>query len=277
VAVRNSSDIIRRLPEKRRVLVITHDVDWPRKGPGISHVLARRERFSADVIRRVTDEGFNPYYGVPIVAEIEERLNIRSTFFFRPIYDDGSTVDEYKDTIKDLVRNGWEIGLHVNDPSTVEQIKSERKLLEEIVASPVYGSRIHYLRVSENSFSNLAQAGFKYDSSLVYSKNTIDPRNSNCLVKNGLLVFPITFMDTYLFALLGLTEETVTEFVLNTMERLFASDVRIITLLWHDNSIMMKGGRAYTDLISRVASDSSIHLLRGIEAYELVQNLTRAQ
>lgn len=86
MALTNSSDINELLPEKMRALVVTHDVDWPRNGPGLSHVLARRDRFDANVIRKATEEGFNPYYGIPIVTEIEEQLHIRSTFFFRPKY-----------------------------------------------------------------------------------------------------------------------------------------------------------------------------------------------
>jgi peptidoglycan/xylan/chitin deacetylase (PgdA/CDA1 family) len=266
-----SRDGLRLLPEKMRVLIVTHDVDWPRNGPGVSHVLARGDRFDVDVMRRVVDEGFNPYYGVPIVAEIEERFHVRSTFFFRPDYDDGSTVREYKDTMKELGKNKWEIGLHVNNASTVEQIISEKKLVEKIAGLPVYGSRIHYLKVSGDSFLNLAKAGLRYDSSLMYSKERIDIRNSGCLLKNGLIVFPVTFMDAYLFTYMGLTEETVVKFVLKAMDSLYASGVQIITLLWHDNSILMKGGRAYSNLISRLVAKPDIVFLKAIDAFELVQ------
>ena len=276
MAITNLSDSLPSLPENTRVIIVSHDVDWSRKGPGVSHVLARRDRFDPDVVERVTKEGFNPYYGVPRVAEIEEQLNIRSTFFFRPVYDDGSYVDEYKDTMRELVRNGWEVGLHVNDPSSVEKLNSEKERVEKAAASSVYGSRIHYLRVADDTFANLAGAGFKYDSSLSYSKETIDPRNTNCLIRNGLYIFPITFMDAYLFTYMRLTEETLPKFMFNTIEKLFASTARIVTLLWHDNSIMMKGGRIYANMMKQIASIPKIEFLKGIEAFELVQNLTKA-
>jgi peptidoglycan/xylan/chitin deacetylase (PgdA/CDA1 family) len=259
------------LSERMRALIVTHDVDWPRNGPGISHILARRSRFDPDIMRKVADEGFNPYYGVPVVMEIEERFNIRSTFFFRPKYDDGSSVQQYEDTTKELAKNGWEVGLHVNNTSTIKEILSEKRSLEKTVRRSVYGSRVHYLKVSENTFSNLAKAGLKYDSSLTYSKEKVDPRNSGYLRKNGLVVFPVTFMDAYLFTYMGLTEKTIIKFVLNTMERLFVSGVQMMTLLWHDNSIMMKGGRAYSGLINQIASNSNVAFLKGIEAFELVQ------
>lgn len=254
-----------------RCLIVTHDVDWPRNGPGTTHILERQNRFDAGIISKVMNEDFNPYYGIPTITEIEERLDIRSTFFFRPEYDDGSQVQQYEDTIKVLVKNGWEVGLHANNTSSIGEVDAEKKTLERIMGKPVYGSRVHYLRVSANTFLNLAKAKIKYDSSLTYEKEKIDPKNSGYQFKNGLVVFPITFMDAYLFTHMGLTEKTITKFVLKTMDALFASGVQIMTLLWHDNSIMMKGGRAYLGLMEKLASNLDVTFLKGIDAFELVQ------
>jgi len=258
----------------KRVLIVTHDVDWPLNGPGAAHVLARQERFSPEIIRKVIDEGFNPYYGVPKIMEIEEKFGIRSTFFFRPKYDDGSGVEKYEKIIKSLLFHGWEVGLHSNDTSTLEEVTKEKRLLEKATGKPVYGSRVHYLKVSENTFSNLAQSGIKYDSSLSFDKERIDLRNTGYLAKNSLVVFPVTFMDAYLFTYMGLSEETVVPFMVKTIEKMFASGVQIMTLLWHDNSVMMKGGRSYAEVIKQLSDTSTIMFLKGIEAFELVQKQT---
>jgi len=259
------------LPDGMRYLIVTHDVDWPRNGPGTAHILARQNRFDAGTISKVMNEDFNPYYGIPTITEIEERLDIRSTFFFRPEYDDGSQVQQYEDTIKALVKNGWEVGLHANNTSSVGEVVMEKKALERTLGKPVYGSRVHYLRVSANTFSNLSKAQIKYDSSLTYEKEKINPKNSSYQFENGLVVFPITFMDAYLFTYMGLTEKTIIKFVLKKMEDLFASGVQMMTLLWHDNSIMMKGGRAYSGLMEKLAENSDVTFLKGIDAFELVQ------
>jgi peptidoglycan/xylan/chitin deacetylase (PgdA/CDA1 family) len=260
----------------KRVLVVTHDVDWPLNGPGAAHILARRDRFSSEVIRRVIGEGFNPYYGIPKIMEIEEKFGIRSTFFFRPKYDDGSEVDEYEKTIKSLLSHGWEVGLHSNSTSTPQEVNLEKRTLEKTAGKPVYGSRVHYLKVSDNTFPNLAQAGIKYDSSLSFNKEQIDTRNTGYLVKDGLIVFPVTFMDAYLFSYMGLTEETIVPFMVKTMEKMFDSGIQIMTLLWHDNSVMMKGGRSYADVI-RQLSNSNITFLKGVEAFEIVQKQVTSQ
>lgn len=254
-----------------RVVVLTHDVDWPLRGPGMQHVLARRDRFDAETIKRVVDEGFNPYFGIPVVKEIEARLGVRSTFFFRPRYDDGSTVFDYHDTMKALVGDGWEVGLHANYTSTVVEVIAEKKAIENTVGKPVHGSRVHYLKVSKNTFSNLAKAGLKYDSSLIFGKKRISSRNSGFVVRDGLIVFPVSFMDAYLFTYLGLNEETVVKFVTQEMEKLFVSNVQLVTLLWHDNSILMRGGRTYPKLIEELASRLDVTFLKGVEAFELVE------
>ena len=155
-------------------LIVTHDVDWPLNGPGAKHVLARQERFPSEVIRRVKEENFNPYFGVPKIMEIEKKFGVHSTFFFRPRYDDGTEVEKYQETIRSLLAGGWEVGLHSNVTASFEEVVHEKSLLEKASGQPVYGSRVHYLRVSENTFVNLAQAGIKYDSSLSFDKQKID-------------------------------------------------------------------------------------------------------
>jgi hypothetical protein len=55
---------------------------------------------------------------------------------------------------------------------------------------------------------------------------------------------------------------------------LFTSGIQILTLLWHDNSVMMKGGRLYGELIKQLTAKNDITFLKGIEAYELVKKQT---
>jgi peptidoglycan/xylan/chitin deacetylase (PgdA/CDA1 family) len=253
-----------------RALIVTHDIDWPIHGPGKTHVLARNYRFTTEIIQKVERENFNPYFGIPKVIEIEEKYGVRSTFFFRPRYDDGSEVEAYKETMRILLSGRWEVGLHSNITSTPQEVASEKQMVEKASGQPVYGSRVHYLRVAENTFANLAEAGIKYDSSLCFNKEQIDFRNTGFVFKDGLVVFPVTFMDAYLFSYMHLTEETIVPFIAKSIENLFDSGARILTLLWHDNSVMMRGGRAYEQLIKRLVAKEDTTFLKGIEAYQLI-------
>jgi len=253
-------------------MILTHDVDWPIQGPGIEHVLARKDRFASEIIDKVEQEGFNPYFGVPKMMEIEKKYGVRSTFFFRPLYDDGSKVDGYSKIMSQLLSEGWEVGLHCNGTSTLQEVDGEKIAVEKAAGQAVFGSRVHYLKVAEGTFENLSAAGIKYDSSLSFNKEQIDKRNTGFLVKNGLIVFPVTFMDAYLFSYMHQSEETVVPFILGSIENLFASGVELVTLLWHDNSVFMKGGRAYEELIRKLKDLTNTRFLKGIEAYEFIKN-----
>lgn len=258
----------------QRKLILTHDVDWPLRGPGKAHVLARQDRFSAEIIQRVEAEDFNPYFGVPRVREIEEQFGIRSTFFFRPVYDVGSEVGEYSQTIRDLLAHGWEVGLHANNTATQQDVDREKALIEKATGAPIVGCRIHCLKLCENTYPNFAKAGIKYDSSISFDNHHIDPRNTGYLNRNGVVVFPITFMDAYLFTYMGQTEETIVPFIVKTVDQLYESGAEIQTLLWHDNAVMMRGGRVYPKLIEQLIG-RDITFLTGKEAFKQVQEATQ--
>ncbi len=257
---------------------MSHDVDWPRSGPGDEHVLARRERFEDSIIERVKSEHFNPYHGVPYIVDIEKEFNIRSTFFFRASFDNGQSVAAYEDEIKGLFNGGWEIGLHINNAASFESIESEKLLLEEVLGSKTFGSRAHYLRISDSQIAYLRQLGFLYDSSLNFSKEKFDIRNTGHLDRrDGLVVFPITFMDAYLFTYSKLSEENVSEFVISGLNSARDSGVKFVTILWHDNSILMRGGRVYRSLLEKILEIDDVRVVRGVDAYQLALQDLRSE
>lgn len=261
-------------PKSQRKLILTHDVDWPYNGPGKAHVLARQDRFAPEIIQKVESEGFNPYFGVPKVCEAEEKLGIRSSFYFRPLYDDGSLVAEYSATLRDLKAHGWEVGLHANNTATQEEVNKEKAAIEAALGSSIVGCRIHCLKIQEKTYSNFKAAGIKYDSSVSFDKQTVDPRNTGSLDREGITVFPITYMDAYLFTYMKHTEETIVPFIVKTAKELYQNGAEILTLLWHDNAVMMKGGRVYPKLIEELAA-LDITFLTGLQAFELVQQRKR--
>ena len=81
-------------------IFLSHDVDWRKQGASIEHILARKDRFDSDVLSKLDTK--NPYYNLPEYMEIEERFSVRSTFFFRTIYENGDFHD-YEDDIKNLI------------------------------------------------------------------------------------------------------------------------------------------------------------------------------
>ena len=76
------------------------------------------------------------YHNFLEYMDIEDKFDVKSTFFFRTQYENGDYTD-YQNDINDLIRGGWEIGLHT-DPSSInniEKIKKEKNDLEKLTKS----------------------------------------------------------------------------------------------------------------------------------------------
>lgn len=254
-------------------VILTHDIDWPPRGPGLAHILARKDRFDSVVVEKSVKEGFNPYNNIQRLMEIEDSHGVKSTFFFRPRYDDGTTVSAYTKAIRKLREHGWEVGAHLNDASSIQNIRTERDQIAAVMGTAPAGCRVHYLRIHEGSHSFMRRAGFSYDSSLMFSKDEITPRSSGFLTSEGMVVFPITIMDAYMFTYMKVPEEKVL--------RVFDETIRIcrnrtyMTVLWHDSSLLMKGGRLYPEVCEMIATREDVEIVTAREAYLSLSAETR--
>lgn len=234
------------------LLVMTHDVDWGRRGPPTVHILERLDRFGfEDRIRFLTLKE-NIYDGIPLIMEYEQRCGIKSTFFFRPTYDDESTIEEYSDVISELRRGGWEVGLHANRGDDVEAIALEKKLIERIYAEPIVSVRVHYLRIKPSIIPVLDTIGIKFDSSLIFSRSKFSKENSGCILFGNVIELPITIMDTYMFSYWGISPSNTYDKLIEMLKILYNEGVDIATILWHTNSVRMIGGKDYLKLVEEI-------------------------
>ena len=71
-------------------IFLSHDVDWRRNGPSVEHILERKDRFERELFEKTKPE--NLYRNIPEYMEIEEKFDIRSTFFFRTFYENGDKI-----------------------------------------------------------------------------------------------------------------------------------------------------------------------------------------
>lgn len=60
-------------------IILSHDVDCGKSGAPISHIIARKDRFDTETIKNV--EKKNPYSNIPDLLDIENKYDVRSTFF----------------------------------------------------------------------------------------------------------------------------------------------------------------------------------------------------
>ena len=98
---------------KKQYIFLSHDVDWSFDGPPKEHILARKDRFDKKLFEITPINKL--YRNFSEYMEIEEKYKVKSTFFFRTQYENGDYRDYYDD-IKNLIKGGWEVGLHT-DPS----------------------------------------------------------------------------------------------------------------------------------------------------------------
>ena len=246
-------------------IFLSHDVDWRRQGPPIEHVLARKDRFDPQIFENTKPE--NLYRNIPEYMELEEKFGIRSTFFFRTLYEDGN-VDDYEDDIQTLQKGGWEVGLHTDPQSVndIEKIKQEKVKLESLTKKPIVGNRVHFLNYNSKLPSKLKELNFLYDSSLRHSKDRIDEKEMGLSKIDGIIEFPVTLMDAYLFTHMKIQEEKI---VLEFQKALDIgrnlSEENVISMIWHDNVLKMKGGRMYKKILEFLSSQNDVKILRGID------------
>ncbi len=200
--------------------------------------------------------------------EIEERYGLRSTFFFRTMYENGIILD-YENDIRSLINGGWEIGLH-SDPSSIDakdKLLKEKKELEELSNVVIAANRVHYLKFNKDLPTKLRELGFVYDSSMRTSKHLIGPEEFGYYRFDDLLEFPITVMDAYLFTYMNLTEDDILPTFRRAIQqgRRLNPDFNVITVIWHDNVLRMKGGRMYRQIIEYLTSQTDVKVFRGID------------
>ena len=252
-------------------IFLSHDVDWRRQGPPVEHVLARRDRFEPAIFDKTKPEDL--YRNIPEYMELEEKFGIRSTFFFRTLYENGN-IDDYENDIETLQKENWEIGLHTDPQSVndIEKIRLEKKKLESITKKPIIGNRVHFLNYNSELPIKLKELGFLYDSSLRHSKDKIDEIEMGYSKIDNLIEFPVTLMDAYLFTHMGLKEERIIPEFEKTLElgRDF-SDQNVISVIWHDNVLKMKGGRIYGKILEFLTAQEDVKILPGKELVKILK------
>ena len=254
-------------------IFLSHDVDWRKKGPNSEHIINRKDRFDTELFNKTPIEKM--YYNFPEFMEIEERFNTKSTFFFRTIYENGD-IYEYENEMKLLNKGGWEIGLH-SDPTSVdsiEKIQEEKNIIEDISHTKVVGNRVHFLKTNELLQGKLNELDFVYDSSIKKSKNDYK-EDIGYYINNKIIEFPITIMDAYLFTYMKIKEEKIISLFNDVLNhaRCNNQEFNIISLLWHDNVLKMKGGRMYPKILEFLASQEDVVFCNGIELSKKIHNL----
>ena len=274
------------------MLALTHDVDlisakergWLSVGFAAYSCLRKRGVGEAwDFFLAKVGAGRDPWDLFRRWRELEDSLGVRSTFFFLPFPDKpGFSAPAIRAgyyspedaPIPELIRDGWEIGVHGIDNWADEHAGREEM---DAIGLNHPGNRVHWLIFDENSWKKLDRAGYAYDSTIGYDDD-IGFRAGTLQVYrpsgvDTLLELPLHIQDLGLFGrscwapsgggwkrtpCLGLTEPEA----LIERDRIFGLARRyggVVTVLWHyENLTLPRDWSAfYTDLVSRARIDGA--------------------
>lgn len=130
------------------------------------------------------------------IMEIEKRYGVKSTFYFMSS-NFSYQLEEIKEDLINLIKNGNEVGLHadINSFNNFNILFSEKKRLENYINKKVVGCRPHRLKMEyPTTWRIYEKAGIKYSS----------------LIKNPPLYFPFRPYDFYRNRMLDIIEIPIT-------------------------------------------------------------------
>ena len=258
---------------------LTHDVDRVKKTyQYFTHSIKKRNLSQIFSFLKSIDE---PYWQFENIRSIEEGYGVRSTFFFlnetikfNPLnpgnwpfslgrYDINSP--KIKKVIRDLDKNGWEIGIHgsVRSYNDIKLLGQEKKVLEQILGHKISGGRQHWLNLKiPESWKIHQELGLKYDSTfgkkygVGFRDKIFHPFSP---FNNDFLVFPLAIMDSFLFSKCKSFEDAIIE--CDKVIEKARSENGLLTILWHQSTFNEEEfenySKVYKYIIEKCLSDGA--------------------
>lgn len=249
---------------------LSHDVDRVHKTyQYVTHDIFRR-KFSN---LRYFFSKEEPYWNFSKIIEIENKYNVRSTFFFLeesiplriwPPKNWFLSLGRYKfnepeisEMIKRLDAEGWEIALHGSYRSyrNLEFIRQEKNSLEQVLGNPVIGIRQHYLNLDvPNTWKLQKEAGFFYDASYGKKKDIgyLDDKFHPFVDStSGMFVIPLALMDRNLFYKAKNNLHEIWNLFLDLLDVAERNDA-VFSILWHQRVFNEKEFPGYATIYEKI-------------------------
>jgi len=246
-------------------IILTHDADSISKP--FQHIWKRRDRFTEQDLKDAKKGARNLYNNILDVVSLETDLGFKSTFFI-PVFL--FNLHDIMDTLQMIKQEGTEVQLHYvheeQNPQYEGLFRIQRNFFEDLLG-PIDGVRCHGLQITEELLKLFDAEGLRYDSSYrIETVGTFDPYK----ICERLLEIPIGVMDADVFGRLQLAESKAWKYLLNRLESAEAAKAEYFTVLFHQESFRMKGGRLYERLI-RYLAENNYESIRCKDAVTLLQ------
>lgn len=245
-------------------VIITHDVDRGPKNKMVinTSIIKKTNSLFLVSLRRILVIYyffkyifFDEFWLFDDWLEFEKKEGIRSTFF---VYARANQPNEYdphydikKDTmlktvLKRLKEQGFEVGLHGSYNSIKDgRLFEEKKVLEEVLGTPIYAHRAHYLRFEcKNSWGIYDRAGIKVDTTLGYNEyagfragtsKPFYPYDFTNERPHSVVEVPMAIMDGTLFQYIHYNTTEALDYM-NTVIENVRSVRGVLVVDWHHDS-----------------------------------------
>lgn len=258
-------------PKSRRFSIkLTHDIDSVLRFPNLWRWLRAiggdlfkrrswtcvRQTGGDTVARLVAPQQISHFQGIYTLAQLSKMYGLASAFYFIAAQPGPETIDNDYDLtsslmttcIKDLQRQGFEIGLHPSYYTLCapEPLALEKSRLDAVLGETAYGGRQHFLRFqAPHTWRHWEQVGLVYDSTMSYADHegfrcgTCHPfRPFDVLEDRELKLWewPLVVMDNTLQGYRQLTPIEGQNRILELAQRCRQVGGTFV-LLWHNNSL----------------------------------------
>lgn len=262
-------------PDKKGFAVcLTHDVDilsYPIAQRLEEGLLRLREKHVEESMRVFFTLGLmkqNPVNNFERIMSLEESFGARSTYFFKSLHkgeqDYNYDIGTVAKIMRNIIRRGGEVALHGErlSPESLNQIRREKKEIENVTGSNVTGYRSHALQFNiPQTWRLLKTAGFEYDSTIAHA-DCIGFRNGMCYPfkpyditadeELDIYEIPLVLMDGQLFDYMKLDFDNAWRLATELIRR--SRNVNgVITICWHNHVLAQNGQFAfYTRLLQHL-------------------------
>ncbi len=121
----------------------------------------------AEMLNRYGDVFKNQWQHIEALHQFNKNHKVPTTYFIGVNNGVGLNYSQKKSAlwIHKMLQMGCDVGVHGIEFENLEKINAEYALFKEISKQQTFGTRMHYIRTNEHTFSNMAKVGYKFDSS----------------------------------------------------------------------------------------------------------------
>ena len=246
---------------KRFAVALTHDSDSIEVTE--EHLQKVKDRFSESDLKEALEGRKNLYWNIERIKEAEDKFRFKSSFYF---LTSEYNVEQYKDVLDELMKNGWEIGLHAGFGTHDNEDKMKEDIVEfkKQLGYRPRGVREHYLQFDyHKTLDFLERNEFVYDTTLGFREHPgfflgtsmpFYPPKENW-ERREIIELPLIIMDTSLWGYMDLDEESgmkIIEYYIANIKKFGG----LLTILWHQEAFLMKKGEIYTRILEKLSKEN---------------------